>query len=499
MTQPPLATQTARQRSEHSSIELLPNFIGGRWVPSSATRGIEVHNPARGTVIARTPLSTSDEVDAAVAAARAAFPTWSETPPAARARALFQLRELLEQHFEELARLVTTEHGKTLDESRGSLRRGIDCIEVACGAPSMLMGQSLENVASEIDCAFFRQPIGVCAAVVPFNFPVMVPLWFLPFAVASGNTFVVKPSEQVPLSLVRVFELAQQCDLPPGVVNLVHGSREVVEALCDHPDIRAVSFVGSTPVARAVYQRATRAGKRVQALGGAKNYVVVMPDADLDRAIAAITESFYGCAGERCLAGSVLVPVGAVHAETRDRLIASARALRVGDGALPGTQMGPLISSRHRERVLGSIDKGLAEGARLALDGRQGSQTGEGFFLGPSVFDGVSPGMTIARDEIFGPVASICPVRDLSGAIEAMRAHPNANAASIFTTSGKAAREFAHRASSSMVGVNIGVAAPMAYFPFGGAKDSFFGDLKVHGRDAFEFYTDKKVVISRWF
>ena len=479
----------------------LRNFIGGRWVASGAREHLDVHDPALGSVVARTPLSTAAEVDSAVEAAQKAFPGWSETPPAARARFLFRFRALLEDHFEELAGLVTTEHGKTLDESRGSVRRGIDCVEVACGAPSMLSGQSLENVAPGLDCALFRQPIGVCAAVAPFNFPVMVPLWFLPFAIACGNTFVAKPSEQVPTSLARVFELLEECGLPAGVVNLVHGGREVVEALCDHPGIRAVSFVGSTPVARAVYERATRAGKRVQALGGAKNFVVVMPDADLDRAIASITESFYGCAGERCLAGSVLVPVGRAHAETRDRLVESARALKVGPGRDAATQMGPLISARHRARVLDYIERGIAEGARLVLDGRSAeSPAGSGgYFLGPSVFDGVDPAMTIAREEIFGPVASVCPVGDLAGAIEAMRAHPNANAASIFTSSGKAAREFAHHATSSMVGVNVGVAAPMAYFPFGGAKDSFFGDLKVHGRDAFEFYTDKKVVTSRWY
>jgi malonate-semialdehyde dehydrogenase (acetylating)/methylmalonate-semialdehyde dehydrogenase len=484
-----------------AGIEPLPNYIGGRWVPSTGRETLDVSNPARGSVIARTPMSTRADDDTAVAAAAAAFPGWSETPPAARARTMFRFRALLEENFEELARLVTTEHGKTIDESRGSVKRGIECVEVACGAPSMLMGQSLENVAAGLDCIAFRQPIGVCAAIAPFNFPAMVPLWFLPFAVVCGNTFVVKPSEQVPLTLARIFELLEGCDLPPGVVNLVHGGREVVEAICDHPGIRAVSFVGSTPVARAVYERATRAGKRVQALGGAKNFVVVMPDADLDHAIATITESFYGCAGERCLAGSVLVPVGTVHGEARDRLVESARALRVGDGMDPATQMGPVISGRHRERVVGYIEKGISEGARLVLDGRSTAAPDrpDGYFLGPSVFDAVDPAMTIARDEIFGPVASVSPAGDLAGALEVMRAHPNANAASIFTSSGKAAREFAHRASSSMVGVNVGVAAPMAYFPFGGAKDSFFGDLKVHGRDAFEFYTDRKVVTSRWY
>ena len=479
----------------------LKNFFGGRWVESRTGSHLDVHNPATGETIARTPLSTAEDLGAAVAAAQQAFPAWRDTPPVVRARAMFRFKNLLEEHLEELARIVTTEHGKTLEESRGSVRRGIECVEVACGAPSLTMGYGLENIASGIDCQVIRQPVGVCAAIAPFNFPAMVPLWFLPFAVATGNTFIVKPSEQVPLSQKRIFELLEQCDLPPGVVNLVNGGREVVEAICDHPDIRAVSFVGSTPVARAVYQRATHAGKRVQALGGAKNFVIVMPDADFDRSIPIITESFYGCAGERCLAGSVLVPVGEAHRPARDRMVEAARALKVGDGAEPGVSMGPVISARHREKVEGYIAKGASEGAQLLLDGRGLNVPGreKGFFLGPTVFDGVAPTMAIGREEIFGPVASITPVRTLEEAIAVMHAHPNANATSIFTSSGKAAREFARHATASMVGVNIGVAAPMANFPFGGARDSFFGDLKVHGRDAFEFYTDKKVVISRWF
>jgi malonate-semialdehyde dehydrogenase (acetylating)/methylmalonate-semialdehyde dehydrogenase len=414
---------------------------------------------------------------------------------------MFKFKQLLEDHFEEIARIVTTEHGKTLDESRGSVRRGIECVEVACGAPSMLMGYGLENVAHNIDCAVMRQPLGVCAAIAPFNFPAMVPLWFMPFAVVSGNTFVLKPSEQVPLSQRRMIELLQKTDLPPGVVNLVNGGREVVEAICDHPGIRGVSFVGSTPVARLVYQRASHAGKRVQALGGAKNFIVVMPDADFEHSIPVITESFYGCAGERCLAGSVLLPVGEAHTEARERLIEAARALKVGDGLEAGVTMGPVISRPHRDRVLQYVDKGINEGANLVLDGRATKVEGRegGFFVGPSVFDDVSPDMVVGREEIFGPVAAVRGVKDLDEAFRIMEGHPNANATSIFTASGKAAREFAHRATASMVGVNIGVAAPMAYFPFGGARDSFFGDLKVHGRDAFEFYTDKKVTISRWF
>ncbi len=334
--------------------QLLRNYVGGRWVPSRAAESLDVHNPATGATIARAPLSTSEDLAAAVEAARRAFPAWRDTPIVVRSRALFRFRNLLEEHAEELARIVTTEHGKTLDESRGSVRRGIECVEVACGAPSLTMGYGQrEHFAPESTARSIRQPLGVCAAIAPFNFPAMVPLWFLPFAVATGNTFIVKPSEQVPLSQARIFELLERCDLPPGVVNLVNGGREVVEAICDHPDIRAVSFVGSTPVARAVYQRATHAGKRVQALGGAKNFVVVMPDADLDRAIPIITESFYGCAGERCLAGSVLVPVGDAHRAARDRIVESARSLKVGDGIEAGVAMGPVISAKHRERVHG--------------------------------------------------------------------------------------------------------------------------------------------------
>ena len=501
MTDSAVATDATSGRAGSSrDAEVLQNYVGGRWVDTRAREFLDVYNPARGEVIARTPLSTGEDLDAAVLAAKKAFPSWRDTPAVVRARTLFLFRELLEENFEELARTVTTEHGKTIGESRGSVRRGIECVEVACGSPSLMMGYGLENISSGIDCQVIRQAVGVCAAIAPFNFPAMVPLWFLPFAVGTGNTIIVKPSEQVPLSQRLMFRLLEKCDLPPGVVNLVNGGREVVEAICDHPEIRAVSFVGSTPVAKAVWQRATHAGKRVQALGGAKNFVVVMPDADWDRSIEVITESFYGCAGERCLAGSILVPVGEAHGEARDRLAASTRALQVGDGMKGGVSMGPVISARHRERVLDYIDKGVNEGAELVVDGRDLSVDGseKGFFLGPTLFDRVAPSMTIGHEEIFGPVASISPVRSLDEAIEVMHAHPNANATSIFTTSGKAAREFARQASASMVGVNIGVAAPMAYFPFGGAKDSFFGDLKVHGRDAYEFYTDKNVVISRW-
>ena len=484
-----------------ADVQTLDNFIGGRWVKAHTTEFFDVHNPAVGDLIGRTPLSSAADVDTAVDAAAKAFPAWRETPVNARAQVLYRFKAQLEQHFDEIARTVTTEHGKTLDEARGSVRRGIECVEVACGAPSLMQGFGLEDISPGIDCHVVRQALGVCAAIAPFNFPAMVPMWFLPFAIVTGNTFVLKPSEQVPLSQRRMVDLLQQCGLPPGVVNLVNGGRDVVDAICDHPGIRAVSFVGSTPVAKHVYQRATHAGKRVQALGGAKNFVVVMPDADLDRSMGIISESFYGCAGERCLAGSMLVPIGDVHREARDRMVEAAKALRVGDGTQPGVTMGPVISANHRARVVSYIEKGVAGGAKLLLDGRRTrvADRPNGYFVGPTVFDEVWPAMAIGHEEIFGPVASICPVKSLDEAIALMKAHPNANATSIFTSSGKAAREFAKHATASMVGVNIGVASPMAYFPFGGAKDSFFGDLKAHGRDGIEFYTDKKVTISRWF
>ncbi len=335
--------------------EVLQNYVGGKWIPAQAKEHVDVHNPALGAVIAKTPLSTRADLDAAVQAAAKAFPAWRDTPVVQRARTMFKFVHLLEQHAEEIARTVTTEHGKTIDEARGSVRRGIECVEVACGAPSLMMGYGLEQIATNVDSHVFRQPLGVVAAITPFNFPAMVPMWFLP---------------QVPLSTRMMFRLLEQCDLPPGVVSMVNGGREVVEAICDHPGIRAVSFVGSTPVARTVYQRGTHAGKRVQALGGAKNFIVVMPDANFERSIDIITESFYGCAGERCLAGSVLVPVGEAHKEARDRLVESARRLKVGDGMQPGIQMGPVISGPHRERVKHYIDKGVKEGAKLVLDGR---------------------------------------------------------------------------------------------------------------------------------
>jgi malonate-semialdehyde dehydrogenase (acetylating) / methylmalonate-semialdehyde dehydrogenase len=478
----------------------LRNYIGGEWVESSATDFLALTNPATGESLGRVPLSGERDVDQAVAAAQTAFLKWREVPPVVRARYLFKLRALLEQHFDDIAATVTRENGKTLDEAKGSLRRGIENVEHACGIPTLMMGKTLEDVAAGIDCEYVRQPLGVFAAVTPFNFPAMVPCWFWPYAIATGNTFILKPSEQVPLSPTRIVELAHEAGIPPGVLNLVHGAKDVVNALLAHPGIAGISFVGSSPVAKYVYQEAAKHGKRVQALGGAKNHVVVMPDADLDRSVANVSESLFGCAGQRCLAGSVVVAAGKAYEPFRDRLLGAAQRLQLGYGLDPGVSMGPVVSARHKERVLSYVEAGEKEGAALLLDGRapKVDKYPRGHFVGPTVFDGVRADMTIGKEEIFGPVASVTRARDLGEAIEVIQRSSFANATSIFTTSGRAAREFRYRVGVSMIGVNIGVAAPMAFFPFGGTKGSFFGDLKAHGSDAVEFYTDKKVVISRW-
>jgi malonate-semialdehyde dehydrogenase (acetylating)/methylmalonate-semialdehyde dehydrogenase len=375
-------------------------------------------------------------------------------------------------------------------------------VEVACGMPSLMMGHSLENVSKGIDCQTIRQPLGVCAGITPFNFPAMVPMWMFPFAIACGNTFILKPSEKAPLTPTRTAELLHDAGLPAGVYNLLHGSRETVDAMLAHPLVRAISFVGSSPVAEYVYQTAAAHGKRVQALGGAKNHLVAMPDANVEKSVEAIMGSAFGAAGERCLAGSVLVAVGESGA-LLDALLQKVRDLRIGDGAAPGTEMGPLITAEHRARVAGCIEKGVAEGAQLLVDGRERMRGdggySAGYFLGPTVFDHVTPGMTIAREEIFGPVLSVIRVKDLDEAIALVNGSAFGNTTSIFTSDGKSAREYASRVEVGMVGVNVGVAAPMAFFPFSGWKNSFYGDLHAHGRDAVAFYTEQKVIMSRWF
>ncbi len=478
----------------------LRNYINGEWVESTSAEAIDVMNPAKDLAIARVPMSTRAETEQAIAAAKEAFEEWRETPPVARVQYLFRLKQLMEDRFESLARTVSEEEGKTLDEARGEMRRTIENVEVAAGIPSLMMGYNLEDVARGIDEEVARQPLGVFAVIAPFNFPAMVPWWFAATALATGNTYVVKPSEQVPITQSNVFSLLHELDLPPGVINLVNGGRDAVDAILASPDIVGISSVTSTAVAKLIYQRGAATGKRMQCQAGAKNFIVVMPDADLPRAIPNLITSFYGCAGERCLAGSVLVAVGDVYEPLRDSFVEAARKLKVGDPLDETVTMGPVVSRQHQQRVISHIGRGLEEGARLLLDGRATKVAGceTGYFVGPTIFDGVTPEMTIAKEEIFGPVASIMRLGSLAEAIHTIHANPYGNAASIFTASGRDAREFKYRVRCGNIGVNVGVAAPMAFFPFGGRKDSFFGDLHGQGTDAVDFFTEKKVVITRW-
>ena len=475
---------------------MIANLVGSRWSRPEAET-LPVYNPATGEVIERVPLSGAAEVDAAVQAAVAAFPAWSRTPLMERVRLMFRFKALLEEHFEELAAIVTRHHGKTLDEARGEVRRGIEVVDFACGAPTLLQGRTLREVSAGVDQDLYRYPLGVCAGIPPFNFPVMIPLWMFPLAVVAGNTYVFKPSERTPLGAVRLAELFLEAGFPEGVLNIVHGAREAVEALLSHPDVRAISFVGSEPVARRVYEVAAARGKRVQALGGAKNHIVVMPDADLDLAVPAILGSAFGNAGERCLAGSVAVAVGGASGTLLEPLKSQTEQLRVGPGDEPGVQVGPLIREEHRSKVVGYVERGVAEGARLLVDGR--SALGRpGFFLGPTILDGVSPEMVVGREEIFGPVLSVEHVSTLDEAIAHANRMALGNMAVIFTSSGRSAREFRERVEAGMCGVNVPVAQPFAFFPFSGWKGSFFGDLHVHGTDGIDFFTRKKVVVSRW-
>ncbi|HWT94050.1 MAG TPA: CoA-acylating methylmalonate-semialdehyde dehydrogenase, partial [Solirubrobacteraceae bacterium] len=437
--------------------------------------------------------------DAAVAAARAALPVWRDVNVIERARRLFSLREGLLARREDLARSVTAEMGKTIGDARAEVARAIEMVEAACAIPTTMQGRILEDVSRGIDAATIRQPVGVCAAIVPFNFPMMVPFWFLPFAIGCGNTFVLKPSEQVPMTQALVFEILDELDLPNGVVNLVNGSREVVESLLDHPGVDAISFVGSAPVAKIVYERAAKSGKRVQALGGAKNHMVVMPDAVIDKTVSGLIGSAFGAAGQRCMAGSVVVTVGAAHERLLPALVEATEALRLGDGSVEETEVGPVVSCEARDRIHGEIDRAEAEGARIVVDGRRPVGLSEdGAYVGPTIIDEASPSMSIAQDEVFGPVLTIVPVESLDEAIEVVNRSRFGNGTSIFTESGAAVRRYQHDVEAGMIGVNIGVAAPVAFFPFSGWKDSFLGDLHAHGPDAVEFYTRKKTVTSRW-
>jgi malonate-semialdehyde dehydrogenase (acetylating)/methylmalonate-semialdehyde dehydrogenase len=486
-----------------TATRTLDNYIAGRWTPAqAATEALDVTNPASGEVLARVPLSGQADLDAAVAAAREALPEWRAVSTIARARKLFELRERLVARADDMARSVTTEMGKTIADASAEVARMIEMVEAACAIPTTMQGRILEDVSRNIDAETIRQPVGVCAAIVPFNFPAMVPFWFLPFAIACGNTFVLKPSEQVPLTQQIAFEELHELGLPAGVVNLVNGSREVVEGILDHPGIDAVSFVGSAPVARIVYERAAKSGKRVQALGGAKNHMVVMPDAVIDKTVDGILGSAFGAAGQRCMAGSVVVTVGDAHQQLMGPLVEATRGLRVGDGIDEQSDVGPVISCAARDRIAGWIERGVADGAKLVVDGRGPAGEGlspDGAYLGPTILDDVTPEMDIAQEEVFGPVLTIIQAPTLDQAIHIVNSSRFGNGTSIFTESGASVRRYRHEVEAGMIGVNIGVAAPVAFFPFSGWKDSFLGDLHAHGPDAVEFFTRKKTVTSRYF
>ena len=492
--------KTAIINSNEKIKNILPvkNYINGKWIESSGTEFVDVINPATKELIAKCPLGNKKDVDNAVIAGKEAYKSWRQIPVIDRVQILFKLKTLLEKHSEDLARLCTQENGKTLIESRGDVRRGIQMIETACGMPTLLMGKSLEDIASGIDTHAIKRPLGVFAAITPFNFPPMVPFWFWPFAIACGNTFILKPSERVPLTQVRVFELIEEAGMPKGVINLVNGSKEVVNSICSHPDIVGVSFVGSTPVAKHVYQSAASHGKRVQALGGAKNFMVVLPDANIDLAIKTVFESCTGCAGQRCLAGSVVLCVGDIYTKFQEGIIKKAKEAIVGDGLDPAVNIGPVISEEARTRVKELIQSAAAEGAKILLDGRLGIENLNGYFLKPTVISDVKKDMRIAKEEIFGPVICLSNVETFDEAIQWLNSSEYGNTASLFTSSGSAARKFSYEVDPSMIGINIGVPAPMAFFSFGGTKASFFGDIKVHGQASVDFYTDTKVTIERW-
>lgn len=478
-------------------VNLAANYIDGEWLRGTSSTAAEIANPATAETLASIPLAEADDVAAAVRVAAAAFPAWRRVPPQERVQYLFRFKQLLQEQADDIARTTTMENGKTLAEARAELQRGIENVEVACGIPTLMQGYNLEDVARGIDEMMIRQPLGVTAAITPFNFPSMIPLWFLPYAIACGNTFILKPSERVPLTALKLFELLHQTGLPRGVVNLVVGAKPAVDALLRHPHVKAISFVGSSPVAKYIYSEGAAHGKRVQCQGGAKNYVVVMPDADLQMTAKIVGDSAFGCAGQRCLAVSTAITVGDASTQFPGQLVDLASKIRVGNGLDDGVQMGPVITPASKSRIMQLIDRGLHDGGQALLDGRD-AQIEKGNFLKPTVLAGIDAASELTTTEIFGPVLSLNEAADLDAAIQILSKSPYGNAASIFTSSGAAARKFRYEAPTGNVGVNIGVAAPMAYFPFSGWKDSFLGVLHGQGRDAVEFYTDKKVVIERW-
>ena len=478
----------------------VPHYIDGQWVESNAREWSEILNPATGESLGKVPLSDAAEVTKAIDAAATAFPAWRRTPPEDRIQPLFKLKNLLEEHVDDISRLITQENGKTFTEAKAEMRRAIENVEVACGIPTMMQGYNLEDVARGIDEMMIRQPLGVTAAIVPFNFPGTIAFWFLPYAIATGNTFILKPSERVPLTMRYVYELLEKTGLPKGVVNLVNGGKVAVDTLIDDPRVRAISFVGSTPVARYIYARSGEKGKRAQCQGGAKNPVIVLPDADMQMATQIISDSAFGCAGQRCLAVSVAVTIGDAQRTFRDAIADSASSLRVGNGLDEGVQMGPVITKQSKERIESLIGVGEKQGAKVLVDGRNPKvpRHEQGNFVKPTILDGVPAASELSHTEIFGPVLSLVHANDMDEALAFLERNPYGNQASLFTSSGAAARRFRYEAPAGNIGINIGVAAPMAYFPFSGWKDSFFGIMHGQGRDSVEFYTEKKVVVERW-
>jgi len=478
----------------------IPHYIDGQWVESNAREWSEILNPATGESLGKVPISDAAEVTKSIDAAAAAYPAWRRTPPEDRIQPLFKLKVLLEDHLDDISRLITQENGKTFTEAKAEMRRAIENVEVACGIPVMMQGYNLEDVARGIDEMMIRQPLGVTAAIVPFNFPGMIAFWFLPYAIATGNTFILKPSERVPLTMRYVYELIEKTGLPKGVVNLVNGGKVAVDTLIDDPRVRAISFVGSTPVARYIYARSGEKGKRAQCQGGAKNPVIVLPDADMQMATQIISDSAFGCAGQRCLAVSVAVTIGEAQKTFRDAIAESASKLRVGNGLEDGVQMGPVITKQSKDRIESLIGVGEKQGAKVLVDGRNPKipRHERGNFVKPTILDGVPASSELSHTEIFGPVLSMVHANDMDEALAFLERNPYGNQASLFTSSGAAARRFRYEAPAGNIGINIGVAAPMAYFPFSGWKDSFFGIMHGQGRDSVEFYTEKKVVVERW-
>ncbi|HTT12950.1 MAG TPA: CoA-acylating methylmalonate-semialdehyde dehydrogenase [Burkholderiaceae bacterium] len=491
-------TLTSTGAALSAPVARIGHFVAGRHVDGASGREADVFNPATGAVTGRVALADEREVDVAVRAAQAAFPGWSDTPAIRRARVMFRFRELLEARRNDLAGIVTREHGKVFEDAKGEVTRGLEVVEFATGIPHLLKGEYSDQVSTGIDQFSLRQPLGVCAGITPFNFPAMVPMWMFPLAIAAGNSFVLKPSERDPSAALMLAELLKEAGLPDGVFNVVQGDKTAVDALLHHPDVAAISFVGSTPIAEYIHREGSARGKRVQALGGAKNHMVVMPDADLDQAVDALMGSAYGSAGERCMAISVCVAVGRVADELVARLAARTKSLKIGDGMDPASEMGPLVTAAHHAKVKGYVDLGVQEGARLVVDGRA-LQTGtKGFFLGGCLFDHVQPFMRVYQEEIFGPVLGVVRVPDFAAAIELVNAHEYGNGVALFTADGNTAREFARRAKIGMVGINVPIPVPMAFYSFGGWKRSLFGDTHAYGLEGVRFYTRYKAVMQRW-